>query len=297
MHAPLRLLRSHRSALSRSTAPLLAGLMLAALAVAPASATGRTYYVATNGNDSNSGTITRPWRSFHASLRKLRAGDTLYVRGGSYSFRGVNYTSLAGTSTNRILISAYPGERPVFTGQSTPAAFLYFRGNSAYLTLRGLTVQGGGATSDSNGSSLLGFIENAHNIRIERFRLNGSSSWSAQQHLAYIAANSVNDIVFKWSTFDGRGCKCAGLLHFYHDPSAATVRVYGNTFKNADQLVMIWANVSGLKIWGNSFSNARIGIRHAYSRGTIVTDNRASSVRYPVNAQSTRNLSVYGNSW
>ena len=271
--------------------------MLVAFVAAPASASGRTFYVATNGSDSSSGTISSPWRSFHASLRKLRAGDTLYVRGGSYTFRGVNYTSLAGTATNRILISAYPGERPVFTGTSTPAAFLYFRGNSGYITLRGLTVQGGGATSDSNGSSLLGFIENAHHIRIERFKLNGSASWSAQQHLAYIAASSVHNIVFKTSTFDGRGCKCAGLLHFYHDPNGAVVWVYGNVFRNSDQALLIWANVSRLKIWGNTFANNRIGIRHHNSGGTEVTDNVAVRTSNPVYADSKRNLTVYGNRW
>ena len=45
----------------------------------------------------------------------------------------------------------------------------------------------------------------------------------------------MNDIVFKWNTFDGKGCVCAGLLNFYHDPNAAGVRVYGNNIRNADQ--------------------------------------------------------------
>ena len=294
---PLRLFRSHRSAVSRALAPMIAGAILATAMVAPVSAVGRTFYVATNGSDSNSGSISHPWRSFHASLTKLRAGDRLYVRGGSYTFKGTNYTTLAGTSTNRILISAYPGERPVFTGTSTPADFLYFSGNSAYITLRGLTIQGGGRTTDGNGSSLLGFIENANHIRIEKNRLIGSPTWEQRQHLAYVAAPSVNDIVFKWNTFDGKGCVCAGLLHVYHDPNAIGIRVYGNNIRNAEQGIMIWANVSGLKIWRNDFSALRIGVRHHHSSGTLVRDNDGSNVRTGVYADSNRNLTMYGNDW
>jgi nitrous oxidase accessory protein NosD len=294
---PLRLFRGHRSAVSRALGPVIAAAVLATAMVAPVSAAGRTFYVATNGSDTNSGSISSPWRSFHASLKKLRAGDTLYVRGGSYTFKGVNYTTLAGTSTNRILISAYPGERPIFTGTSTPADFLYFSSNSAYVTLRGLTIQGGGRTSDSNGSSLLGFVGNANHIRIEKNRLIGSSSWGQGQHLAYVAAPSVNDIVFRWNTFDGKGCSCNGLLNFYHDPNAVWVRVKDNIFRNGDQGVVIWANVSGLKIWDNTFASLRIGIQHDHSNGTLVTENTATNVRYPMFVGSRRNLSVYGNSW
>ena len=107
----------------------------------------------------------------------------------------------------------------------------------------------------------------------------------------------MNDIVFKWNTFDGKGCSCAGLLHFYHDPNAARVRVYGNNFRNADQLLMIWADVRSLKIWKNSFSSADIGVRHHHSSGTLITDNAATGVRSPVYADSSRNLAVYGNDW
>ena len=60
---------------------------------------------------------------------------------------------------------------------------------------------------------------------------------------------------------------------------------------------MVWANVSGLKIWRNSFSSLGIGVHHDHSSGTVVTDNTSTSVRIAVYARSTRNLSVYANDW
>jgi hypothetical protein len=257
----------------------------------------KTFYVSPTGNDANPGTQAAPWRSFHTSLTRLRPGDMLYVRGGSYSFSGINYTTLAGTATSPIVITAYPGETPVFTGTSTPADFLYFSGSSAWVTLRGLTVQGGGVTTDSNGSSLLGFIDGASHIRIENMTLNGSAGWSAQQHLAYIAASNVTDIRFTGNVFDGGGCACAGLLQFYHDPNAATVVVSGNTFRRADQGLLVWASASGVQVTSNAFSDLRIAVRHHNSGGTSVTGNTGTNVGTGVYADSTVNLSVSGNSW
>src|SRR5205823_870147 len=62
---------------------------------------GTTYYVATNGSDSNAGTINQPFQTIRTGLSRLHPGDTLYIRGGTYSEsiaggRDVNYPS--GTS-------------------------------------------------------------------------------------------------------------------------------------------------------------------------------------------------------
>jgi len=209
----------------------------------------------------------------------------------------VNYTAVAGTQAAPITIANYPGETPVFTGTTTPADFLYFSGSSAWVTIQGLTVQGGGATSDSNGSSLLGFVDSANHITVKGMHLVGSSGWSSQQHLAYIAATNVKNITFTRNTFDGGGCLCGGLLHMYHDPNAANVVVTGNTFTHGDQGILIWASISGLQISNNTFSSLRIAVRHHNSGGTSVTGNTGTSVQTGLYADSTTNLTQSGNSW
>lgn len=42
------------------------------------------YYVAKSGHDSNSGTEISPFRTIKQGASSLSAGDTLYVRGGTY---------------------------------------------------------------------------------------------------------------------------------------------------------------------------------------------------------------------
>ena len=75
------------------------------------------YYTATTGNDSNTGTLSSPWKTLTFSVGKLIAGDTLFVRGGIYTEAVSVWAS--GTSLKQITITAYNGELPIIDGQNT----------------------------------------------------------------------------------------------------------------------------------------------------------------------------------
>jgi hypothetical protein len=86
-----------------------------------AHAAGNTYYVANNGSDSNPCTQSAPCQTITTGLTKLSAGDTLYIRGGTYDESlTAAYTSLvwpSGTSwSNAVTIAGYPGETATITG-------------------------------------------------------------------------------------------------------------------------------------------------------------------------------------
>lgn len=67
------------------------------------------------GNDSNSGNISDPWKTVAASISKLKAGDTLYLRGGNYWESGITVNA-KGTADSPVVIKNYPGEKPVIDG-------------------------------------------------------------------------------------------------------------------------------------------------------------------------------------
>jgi len=79
-----------------------------------------TYYVATNGNDNNPGTLTNPWKSIAKSGYKIKACDTLYVRGGVYNEYGV-YLLQNSTMANPTRVLAYNNESPILDGTGTTA--------------------------------------------------------------------------------------------------------------------------------------------------------------------------------
>lgn len=98
--------------------PLLLAVLITAVTLvggilSPRAAIAATYYVATNGDDANSGTQSQPFRSIARGLSALKAGDTLYIRSGTYaeSIDSNAQTIPAGTSwSNPVTIAAYPGE-------------------------------------------------------------------------------------------------------------------------------------------------------------------------------------------
>ena len=57
------------------------------------------------GDNTADGTKEHPWKTIHESLPRLNAGDTLYLRGGSY-FEHI-YCAVAGTAEKSITIRSY----------------------------------------------------------------------------------------------------------------------------------------------------------------------------------------------
>ncbi len=100
-------------------------VMLVASAVAPGAAhaaAGRTLYVSTSGHDFNPdgwtvppNSIDTPWRSIEWAVRRAYAGDTIVVRGGTYT-EAVGWGARKGTAAAPIRLESYPGERVVIKG-------------------------------------------------------------------------------------------------------------------------------------------------------------------------------------
>jgi parallel beta-helix repeat protein len=78
-------------------------------------AQGITYYISPSGNDNNTGTSTdTPWATIARAFLAVSPGDTVYLRGGTYSGYANLYRS--GTSGNPITFRNYSGETPVIDG-------------------------------------------------------------------------------------------------------------------------------------------------------------------------------------
>ena len=106
---------------------------------------GATYYVATTGSDTNSGTISSPWLTWGKAAFTAIAGDTVYFRGGTYKGdRNYLMKPNSGTASNYICFFNYPGETPILDFSSySPGSWEYVihPNNDDYLHFKGLTVQ------------------------------------------------------------------------------------------------------------------------------------------------------------
>jgi hypothetical protein len=102
-----------------------------------------SFYVATTGNDSNSGTQTTPWRSVQHAADTARAGSTVYVRGGVYD-ELVSINVSGNASDGFITLRSYPGETAVldashFTPSDRQGVLTIH--NQSYVRIEGLEIR------------------------------------------------------------------------------------------------------------------------------------------------------------
>jgi hypothetical protein len=118
-----------------------------------------TYYVATTTSGTADGSLAHPFTSFTTAMNTAVAGDTIYVRGGTYSLSATISISKSGTAANPYNMLAYPGETPIldFRSETYSASNSGQKGvniSGSYWHLKGLTVQyaadNGVAISGSN---------------------------------------------------------------------------------------------------------------------------------------------------
>ncbi len=141
------------------------------------------YYVATTGSNGNSGAIGSPWLTIAYAVAQLSAGDTLFIRGGTYTGSSnvidsaVN-TVPSGTSGSRITIGGYPGETVTITPPDGQQAIRLTVGAPAYLTVQDLTLDGiNGTDIPANGAPDLIFLSTgAHHNIFQRLDVQRSSA-------------------------------------------------------------------------------------------------------------------------
>jgi hypothetical protein len=75
---------------------------------------GSVYYVAPTGDDDNPGTLDLPWQTIQKAADTLAAGDTVYIRAGTYPERVTPQSS--GGAGQVITYAAYPGETVIIEG-------------------------------------------------------------------------------------------------------------------------------------------------------------------------------------
>lgn len=109
------------------------------------------YYVSTTGNDADPGTISQPFASWQKLADVLAPGDVAYIRGGTYRTNktiGVgnyptDWRNINGTSVDRITVSNYPGEVPIFSCDNiVETAFMlgFYMGSCTYMDIIGLRL-------------------------------------------------------------------------------------------------------------------------------------------------------------
>ena len=182
---------------------LLCQALLASLCLAPATASAKDYYLAPGGTG-NGLSIERPFGDPVKAFAALKAGDVLWVRGGTYKLSQTIKVNQTGTADQRICVYAYPGdERPVFdfSGQprSNATEASAYRGilhniGANYWHYRGLDI----CNSADNGMKLEGSY-----CVVELCRFYGNQDTGLQQGFGKDSkGNNTRNTEFKYGRYN-----------------------------------------------------------------------------------------------
>ncbi len=157
----------------------------------PPTSSGTVYYVAPTGSDSNPGTEAKPWRTVQKAADTLVAGDTVYVKAGTYHERVQPQNS--GSADNTITYAAYPGDTVTIdgTGVNVPDwGGLFYVADRSYIRVSGLRIVNAGPGPHNPGI----LVELSSYVIIENNTVYNSSDsgigvWDSEQ--VVVAHNEV----------------------------------------------------------------------------------------------------------
>ena len=210
-----------------------------------------SFYVATTGKDSNPGTAGAPWRTIQHAADTVRAGSTVYVRGGTYE-ELVSMKASGNASDGFITFRSYPDETAVL--------------DASHLTLSGrtgvLTIQ------DKSYVRIVGF--EIRNFRTAEHRLAplGINIIGAGSHIELLK-NNVHHIENNFEGRDGpgRGGNAFGIAVYGTNPKTpiTDLVIDGNEVHHlktgSSESLVVNGNVTNFRITRNVVhGNNNIGI-------------------------------------
>ena len=177
-----------------------------------------SYYVSTNGADTNPGTLALPWRHIQYALDHVGAGTTVYVLGGTYN-ELVTFRNSGSAAGGYLVLQNYAGQNAILDATGLPISGetgLVNIVNRQYIKLIGFEVRnlkaGGVSSAFPQGISVRGngaFIEirnnKVHDIEnsCKRCGAHGIAVYgrdpNASIHDLIIDGNEVFNGKFGWS--------------------------------------------------------------------------------------------------
>jgi len=177
-----------------------------------------TWFVATTGVDSNTGTSNSPFATIMRAQTVASSGDTVYLRGGTYYLSNANLTTTnsAWAIVNNITKSgisyiAYPGELPVFDCSNVQpdgyrvTAFLITAGSCVF---KGFDVVGVQVT-------IAGTHTQSENFRVASTSANFNRFEQLRMHdgmgNGWYLTDGASNLVLNCDAYDNRGLDSGSL--------------------------------------------------------------------------------------
>jgi hypothetical protein len=241
-------------------------LLTIAIVFVSSQAQAAEYFIAPGGSNASAGTIANPWGTFDFAIDQLSAGDTLFVRGGTYNLS--NRLTLSsgdgGAANNRVNIWAYESggimESPIldFAGMSNSlwgqsnGRGIQINNGVDWVHIKGLTIQ----NARDNGLQ-----SQSDNSIFERM----TTRWNGDSGLQIDGSSSFN-LVLNSDSYEN------------YDPSANGENADGFAIKfedlgpgNVVRGSRAWANADdGWDMWESTIGGVLVEDSWAFDNGVLL---------------------------
>ncbi|WP_051367288.1 sigma-70 family RNA polymerase sigma factor [Hamadaea tsunoensis] len=223
-------------------------------------------FLAPDGDDANPGTMSAPVATLGRAAAIVRPGQTIAVRGGTYRPTTPVTITTSGTPSQRITLTNYPGEQPVFDASGLRSNQWFVTQRASYWTVQGLTV---------TGAPTYPFVcvSCAHNV-YKRLSIHDNGATGLVLRGADTSANSVLDSDFHDNHDDAAHGANADGLAFKDGTGTGNlvrgVRAYANAddgidlsgFASPVTITHSWAYGNGVNRWNlTDFAGAGTGFK------------------------------------
>ena len=214
--------------------PFLVGSLAGLALLTALNAQAADYYVASSGSDSNAGTLAEPFATLQKGADVAVAGDTVYIRGGTYKITtpksagaGVTFSKSGTSDEKRIRYWAYQDEIPIFDFAnmvlSTTGYTHGFVVTGSWLHFRGLELENVPMNSFSNNAIA---ANGGGNCIFERLNLHHNSG-----NGIFIGKGTGGDLILNCDAHDnydatsnqGDGQNADGFGVHYQTTGATTI--------------------------------------------------------------------------
>ncbi len=192
------------------------------------SRSGTTYYVSTAGNDSNSGTLSAPWRTIQKAANTVKAGDTVQVRAGTYK-EIVTLKTSGNATSGYITFQNYPGETPIVdgtglaVGSSGQTGLFSLEGTFNYIVIQGFEIRNFSSSAkgkvpvgidfEGAGSNIEVLNNHIHNIVQTLSSCSGANALAVAVYGTQAPA-SINHVTFYGNEIDHNTTGCSENVSF-----------------------------------------------------------------------------------
>lgn len=262
-----------------------------------------TYFVATTGNNNNSGTSAQPWKTIAYATSRMVAGDTTYVRGGTYNEGAIRF-GRSGTSSVPIKLLNVSGQYPIinFTDKTKHQILIQNLNGSnkamAWITIEGLEIRNGYVgIKVINGQNVTirrnwihhnqtqGILGNATTSTIDRNRINHNGNFSLcasspstcnKHHGIYMHGTAItvtNNLLYDNL---GNGVVLNGTISYNSSKHPGSNFALARNWVITNNTFAYQVHAAGIVVWGANCHSAKI-------ENNIFYENRAKGDSHDVN--------------